>query len=426
MDIYTSMLAKIRSREGLERLSQLYSGRDGALARQISRYSGVVKKHEEQFHCQERLDLISAPGRIEIIGNHTDHNNGRVLAAAVDLDTLCAISPREDLMVHIVSDGFPTLEISLDSLEPREEEQGKSAALVRGVAKGMADRGYRIGGFDAVMVSDVASGSGLSSSAAYEVLIAKALDHLYNGDRMHSTERAQISQYAENVFFGKPSGLMDQMACSTGGLVYIDFKDEPQVEALSYRFGEHGYDIVVVNTRSSHDDLTDAYAAIRREMNAVAAFFGKKVLREVRPEEIWKNIGQLRCQLGERPVLRAVHFFEENQRVKKLVRDVRAEDTASILSAILASGDSSQKLLQNVFVPGVSQPVSLALMVASRFLQGKGAWRVHGGGFAGTTLNIVPSDMTGEFVEQMNSIFGKDSCYVLDVRREGPCVVLSI
>ncbi|MBQ8137799.1 MAG: galactokinase, partial [Clostridia bacterium] len=418
--------AKIRSREGVERLSQLYSGRDGALARQISRYSGVVKKHEEVFHSQGCLDLISAPGRIEIIGNHTDHNNGRVLAAAVDLDTLCAISPRADLTVRIVSEGFPALELSLDSLEPRADEQGKSAALVRGVARGMADRGFTIGGFDAVMVSDVASGSGLSSSAAYEVLIAKALDHLYNSDRMHSTERAQIAQYAENVFFGKPSGLMDQMACSTGGLVYIDFKDEPQVEALSYRFGEHGYDIVVVNTRSSHDDLTDAYAAIRREMNEVAAFFGKKVLREVRPEEVWKNLAALRQQLGERPVLRAAHFFEENQRVKKLVRDVRAEDTANILSAILASGDSSQKLLQNVFVPGVSQPVSQALMVASHFLQGKGAWRVHGGGFAGTTLNIVPSGMTAEFVEEMNGIFGKDSCYVLDVRRDGPSVVLSI
>ena len=425
MDMYTSMLSQIQSREGVERLGRLYSGKDGALARQVSRYSRLVKKHEECYHSHGRLEMVSAPGRIEIIGNHTDHNNGRVLAAAVNLDTVCAVSPRNDRMVHIQSEGFAPLEICLDSLDVREDEKGTSAALVRGVARGMQDRGYTVGGFDAVVVSDVVSGSGLSSSAAYEVMIALALDSLYNGSRMGATERAQISQYAENEYFGKPSGLMDQMACSTGGLVAIDFKDAPVVESLSYRFGEHGYDIVVVNTRSSHDDLTDAYASIRTEMNEVAACFGKRVLREVRPEEVWKSVPQLRQKLGDRPVLRAAHYYNENERVKNMLHDVRAGDTAKMLQAIQASGDSSQKLLQNVFVPGRVQPISTALMAAEHLLMGKGAWRVHGGGFAGTTLNIVPCGLTGEFVDMMDGIFGKDSCFVLDVRKDGPVVALS-
>ena len=425
MDIYTSMLSRVQSREGVEKLGRLYGGKDGALARQISRYSRLVKQHEECYHSHGKLDIISSPGRIEIIGNHTDHNNGRVLAAAVNLDTLCAVSPRQDQIVRIQSEGFVPLEIRLDDLNRHEEEKGTSAALVRGVARAMTDRGCRIGGFDAVMVSDVVSGSGLSSSAAYEVLIALVFDHLYNGSRMGPTERAQISQYAENAYFGKPSGLMDQMACSTGGMISIDFKDDPIVESLSYRFGEHGYDLVVVNTRSSHDDLTDAYASIRSEMNAVAGFFGKHVLREVRPEELWKNIPQLRQQLGDRPVMRAVHFYDENERVKKMIHDVRSGDTERILEAIRASGDSSQKLLQNVSMPGCTQPIALALMAAQHVLHGRGAWRVHGGGFAGTTLNIVPVELTNEFVERMDVIFGKDACFVLDVRKDGPVVVLT-
>ncbi len=424
MDIYTSMLSILRTKEALERMKALYGNREGEMTRQISRYSRMVKKHEDLFHSGKVLQMVSAPGRIEIAGNHTDHNNGRVLAAAVNLDCLAAVSPRKDMTVHVHSHGFLPVEMDLTDTAPREDEKGTSAALIRGVAAGMKEKGMKLGGFDAVVTSDVATGSGLSSSAAYEVMIAQILDSLYNGCTMDPTLRAQIAQYAENVYFGKPSGLMDQMASSTGGMVAIDFKEEPRVESLPFRFSNAGYDIVVLNTGSSHDNLTDEYAAIRTEMNEVAAFFGKSVLRQVRPEEVWQNLKALSEKLGERPVLRAIHFFNENERVKKLVRDVKNDDVARILDGMIRSGDSSQKLLQNVHVPGRAQPMTLALEIAESMLEGRGAWRVHGGGFAGTTLNVVPQDLTEEFTQRMNAVFGEEACFILDVRPEGGAVVL--
>ena len=424
MDIYTEMLSRIRSREGVERLNELYGGKDGELPVQITRYSSVVKKHEELFHSRGSLSMISAPGRIEIAGNHTDHNNGRVLAAAVAPDCVAAVSARKDTLVRVYSRGFAPISMDLGDLEAHEDEKGTSAALIRGVARGMADRGMKVGGFEAVVSSDVVTGSGMSSSAAYEVMVAAILDHLYNGFVMDPIERAVVAQYAENVFFGKPSGLMDQMASSVGGLVTIDFKEKPVVEPLSFRFGEKGYHIIVVNTGSSHDNLTDEYAAIRTEMNEVARYFGKEVLRQVRPEEFWLNIARVREAVGERPVLRAAHFFTENNRVKKLVWDIKNGDIEGILLGINESGQSSQKYLQNVFVPGRSQPLSLALMLAEQMLKGKGAWRVHGGGFAGTTLNIVPEEMVGEFTRKMKGVFGDKCCFVLDIRPEGAAVVL--
>ncbi len=424
MDIYTSMLSILRTKEALERMKTLYGSREGAMTRQISRYSRLVKEHEELYHSAGLLQMISAPGRIEIAGNHTDHNNGRVLAAAVNLDCLAAVSPRGDMKVRVTSRGFRPVELDLNSTSVREEEKGTSAALIRGVAAGMKEKGMKLGGFDALVTSDVVPGSGLSSSAAYEVMIAQILDSLYNGNALDPVERARIAQYAENVYFGKPSGLMDQMASSIGGLVAIDFKEEPKVESLDFRFSDKGYDIIVLNTGSSHDDLTDEYAAIRTEMNRVAAFFGHEVLRQVRPEEVWKNLKPLQEEMGERPVLRAMHFFSENERVKKMVRDVKNGDIEKILQGIIASGESSQKLLQNVFVAGKSQPMTLALAVAETMLANRGAWRVHGGGFAGTTLNVVPTDMTEEFTGKMDTVFGSGSCFILDVRPEGGTVVL--
>ena len=423
MDIYTSMLSNLRTKEALERMSSLYGSREGEMTRQTSRFSRLVKKHEDLYHSTGLLQMVSAPGRIEIAGNHTDHNNGRVLAAAVSLDCLAAVSPAKDMKARVYSRGFQPLEIDLSDTAPREEEKGTSAALVRGVAAGMKEKGFRIGGFDAAVTSSVATGSGLSSSAAYEVLIAQILDSLYNGSTMDPILRAQIAQYAENVYFGKPSGLMDQMASSIGGMVAIDFKEEPKVESLPFRFSSRGYDIVVVNTGSSHDNLTDEYAAIRTEMNEVAAFFGKQVLRQVRPEEVWKNLKAVRESLGERPLLRAMHFFNENERVKKLIHDVKNGDTERVLEGMIQSGESSQKLLQNVNVAGRNQPITLALYIAESLLSGRGAWRVHGGGFAGTTLNVVPTDLTGEFTEKMNAVFGEDACFILDVRPEGGTVV---
>ena len=300
-----------------------------------------------------------------------------------------------------------------------------SAALVRGVAFKMQEKGFQIGGFDAAITSDVLGGSGLSSSAAYEVLICAILDTLYNGFTMDSTLRAQISQFAENEYFGKPSGLMDQMASSTGGLVTIDFKAEPQVQPLSFGFNEAGYSLVVVNTGGSHDNLTPEYAAVRSEMQDVAAFFGEKVLRKVRPEQFWQNIGPLREKVGERAILRAMHFFAENDRVKNMVQAVRHNDLGAMFENVIASGESSWMLLQNIYPAGGQQQLSLALAMAAAMLKGKGAWRVHGGGFAGTTLNFVPNEMVDNFVKRMEAVFGVRSCFVLDVRPEGAAIVLS-
>ena len=426
MNGYAQMLAQLKKSPAMERFARLYGKRDGELARQLTRYSRLVKEHEDIFHADDKpLYLISAPGRTEIIGNHTDHNNGRVLAAAVNLDCLACVSPRDDMNVCIHSQGYPVISLSLDDLAVHEEEKGTSAALVRGVAKGMADRGCRLGGFDAAVTSDVLGGSGLSSSAAYEVMVCAILDALYNGFTVASTPRAQIAQYAENVYFGKPSGLMDQMACSTGGLVTIDFKDEPVVEPLSFNFNEAGFALVVVNTGGSHDNLTPEYAAIRTEMEEVAAFFGEKVLRSVRPEQLEQQMGALREKVGERPILRAMHFFQENKRVKQMVQAIRRKDLAAMLAELNASGESSWKLLQNVFCVGTEQPMTLALALAEEMLAGKGAWRVHGGGFAGTTLNFVPLDLADTFVQRMQAVYGDHSCFVLDVRPEGAAVVFS-
>ena len=424
MDCYAHMLAQLKGPQAMERFARLYGRRDGELARQMTRYSRLVKDHEDIFHAKDKpLYLISAPGRTEIIGNHTDHNNGRVLAAAVNLDCLAAVTPRDDMQVCIRSQGYPAVELSLEDLNVHPEEKGTSAALVRGVAKGMQGLGFRLGGFDAAVTSDVLGGSGLSSSAAYEVMVCAVIDALYNGFTMGSTPRAQIAQYAENEYFGKPSGLMDQMACSTGGLVTIDFKGEPAVKPLSFSFSEAGYALVVVNTGGSHDNLTPEYAAIRTEMEQVAAFFGEKVLRQVRPEQFNQNIGALREKLGERPVLRAMHFFKENTRVRQMVQAIENQDVDGMLKELNASGESSWKMLQNVFCVGKEQPMTLALALAEEMLSGKGAWRVHGGGFAGTTLNFVPNDMVDAFVKQMEAVFGRHCCFVLDVRPEGAAVV---
>ena len=422
-DRYNTLLSRIKDASSLERFSRLYGSRDGELSRQISRCSYLVKKHEDIFHTQAPLCLISSPGRIEIIGNHTDHNHGRVLAAAVNLDTLAVVSPSEGKRVRIHSEGFAPMDIDLNDLDIHEEEKGTSAALVRGVARGMADDGFRIGGFDACITSNVLSGSGLSSSAAYEVLICAVFDHLYNGN-MNPVRRAEISQFAENQYFGKPSGLMDQMACSVGGMVAIDFKDKPVIEPMDFRFSQCGYDIVVVNTGSSHDNLTNEYASIREEMNAVAACFGEPVLRRVRPEQVWQAIPELRKKVGDRPILRAEHFFAENERVKKMTRDVKSGNLEGIFRNIIASGESSWMLLQNVYADKNLQPLALAQMMASEFLDSQGAWRVHGGGFAGTTLNFVPQESTAAFVEKFDAVFGRNACYVLDVRSEGAALLL--
>ena len=428
MNRYAQMLSMLKTPEIMKQLTHLYGQRDGMLVSQSTRYSQLIKRHEEIVGNPEGLRMISAPGRTEIGGNHTDHNKGKVLAAAVNLDTLAAVTPRSDSMVNIHSEGYAPISISLDDLSIREEEKGGTAALVRGVASGMKADGLAIGGFDAVMTSTVRGGSGLSSSAAVEVLLCAIFDELYNGNVMTAKQRAKISQYAENQYFGKPCGMLDQMASSLGGLAYMDFKDaDPQLQAVSYDFAARGYSLVVVNTGGSHDNLTDEYAAVPSEMRAVAAFFGEDALRSVLPERFMQAIPQLREKLGmahaDRAIMRAGHYFAENRRVADQVAALKNDDLQEFFRLIIESGRSSYCYLQNIFATSERQELALGLMLSEQKLTGSGAWRVHGGGFAGTTLNFVPQKKVEAFVRDMEAVFGAHCCNILDIRPVGPACI---
>ncbi len=425
---YAHMIRQLKTPDVMKRLTHLYGQRGGMMVTQTMRYTHMLKKHEDSFNVDGPVYMVSAPGRTEIGGNHTDHNCGKVLAAAVNLDTLAAVSKRKDQFVHIHSDGYKPLTLSLDDLIPHEEEKGTTAGLVRGVAAKLKSEGFAIGGFDAAVSSTVRSGSGLSSSAAFEVMLCAIFDTLYNGWRIDAVKRAKVSQYAENEYFGKPSGLMDQAASSLGGLTCIDFKnEEPKIDRITYDFATKGYALVVVNTGGSHDDLTPAYAAIPKEMRQVADCFGEKCLRRVRPDQFMQNIPMIREKLGagkgDRAILRAAHFFEENRRVTDMTEALQADNLPLFLENIIESGRSSAMYLQNIFASSDAEEIALALMLADSKLKGKGAWRVHGGGFAGTTLNFVPQKDLDSFVKDMSNVFGENSCEVLDIRPEGAAVL---
>ena len=427
MNQYAQMIRLLKTPAVMKTLTHLYGQRDGMLVSQTTRYTRLIKRHEELIGSEEALMLVSAPGRTEIVGNHTDHNRGKVLAAAVNLDTVAAVNRRKDQVVRIFSDGYAPIELNLAQLEVNAEETGTTTSLVRGVAKKLSEMGMTIGGFDAVVNSTVSVGSGLSSSAAFEVMLCAIFDALYNGWKLDPKERAMASQYAENVYFGKPSGLMDQMASSVGGLTYIDFKENtPKVKAISYDFAQKGYALVVVNVGSSHDDLTADYAAIPAEMAQVADCFGEKVLRRVRPEQFLQNIAAVREKLGangDRALLRAAHYFTENTRVADMADALQRDDLEAFRQGMIASGRSSYMYLQNVYAQATHEELCLALMLAEERLCDKGAWRVHGGGFAGTTLNLVPQKELDGFVKCMESVFGVHSCNILDIRPEGAAYI---
>ncbi len=415
------MIRKLETEEAKAQLRYLYGDDEDLLKRQQERYAALIRRHAELFGEREGVQLISAPGRTEIGGNHTDHNHGRVLAAAVNLDALCAASPRDDLTVRFHSEGYAPVEIDLSDLSVRPEEAGTTAALIRGVAAGMKQAGYRIGGFDAAVTSTVAGGSGLSSSAALEVMLTGVLDSLYNRFDMPYVLRAQISKQAENEWFGKPSGLLDQMASAAGGLVTVDFRDtdQPEVEAISYDFARKGYALVVVATGGSHANLTDQYAAIPAEMKQVAECFGQPVLRGLTVEQLTAEAGRLRAKVSDRALLRAFHFIREDERVPRQVAALKEDRIGDFLRLIIESGRSSYMYLQNVFADNRDQSLSLALCLAEEQLRGDGAWRIHGGGFAGTTLNFVPLGQVETFVNVMQNAFGKDACKVLNIRPVG-------
>ena len=403
------------------RVATLYGAGEGVLAAQQARYGKLVDRFEARFgQPKGELFFFSAPGRTEIGGNHTDHNNGRVLAAAVNLDTVAFVEKTDDGVIVVDSEGFPPITVKIDELEVREADFGTTLSLIRGTAGIMKQMGYKVGGFHATISSSVLRGSGLSSSAAFEVLICAILDGLYNGFVIDAKTRAVIAQKVENVFFGKPCGLMDQMASSVGGMVTIDFETEDaQVEAIACDFAAKGYALCVVNTGGDHGALTDGYAAIRTEMEAVAAQFGKKVLREVPQEQVEQNIGKLRCAVGDRAVLRALHFYDDNARVLEEVAAIRGGDLPAFFDAVTRSGDSSWKLLQNVYARPNQEQMAMGIELSRRFLAGAGAQRVHGGGFAGTIQAYVPLDRLDDYIAMIEGAFGKGSCTPLMIRPEG-------
>jgi len=393
--------------------------------KQMRRYERLMMEHQKRFpSAGGRLRLFSAPGRVEVGGNHTDHNHGRVLAAAVNLDAIAAVTPASNNVVTVHSEGYgDPFRIDLSDLDAKEDEKETSSALIRGICRAFRDRGYKIGGFNACVTSDVAVGSGLSSSAAFEVLIATTLNHLFNGGDIPAKDIALMGQYAENYYFGKPSGLMDQMTSAVGGLVTIDFEDptNPVVRKLDFDFASCGYDLVVVNTGGSHADLTPHYSAVATEMKAVAAALGKKVLREVSLEELKDSVKKVRREVGDRAVLRALHFFADNERVAEQVNALAARDVETFLRLVNESGRSSWMLLQNLYAPErpAEQGLAIALAVTDQLLKGKGACRVHGGGFAGTILVFVPQELTISYTDRMNDLFGDRAAQTLRVRSIG-------
>lgn len=366
---------------------------------------------------------FSAPGRTEIGGNHTDHQRGRVLAAAVNLDTVAAVRVNGTNIIRIQSKGYPMSVVDLDNLTPVESEINSTPALIRGVAARFAQLGCKVEGFDAYCESTVLPGSGLSSSAAYEVLIGTIINCLFFDKKLSAIEIAQVGQYAENVFFGKPCGLMDQIASSVGAMVFIDFKDPqaPVVEKIDFDFASAEHALCIIDTGADHADLTDEYAAVPGELKALCNILGEGELRSISKMDFYSNIQRLRKEVGDRAVLRAIHIYDENQRVKLQKKALQAGDFASFLSYVTESGLSSWRHLQNVIPAGrkEKQEVAFALTIAEKLLNGRGACRVHGGGFAGTIQAFVPNDLLEDFKNGIESVLGEGSCYVLSIRPQG-------
>lgn len=371
----------------------------------------------------EKHFVFSAPGRTEISGNHTDHQHGCVLAAAVNLETVADVCLNGTNTIRVQSEGYPALEVSLDDLAVREEEKNTTAALIRGVASCFAQKGAKLEGFDAAVSSTVLPGSGLSSSAAFEVLFGTILNELFYDKRLSAVEIAQIGQYAENVYFGKPCGLMDQMASSVGGLVYIDFEnpEQPKIEKINFDLAKAGYALCIIDSGADHADLTDEYAAIPNELKEVCRFFGKDVLREIPEEEFLEKLPELRKQVSDRAILRAIHVYQENKRVKILASALRNEDLYAFFHMVRQSGQSSWMYLQNIYPSGAvaKQEVAVALTLCDTLLHGRGAYRVHGGGFAGTVQAFVPFDLLTKFKSEIERVLGEGKCHVLNIRADG-------
>ena len=403
---------------------ELYGFDDSVLKEQASRYAALMAEFQKSYRTDD-VSLFSSPGRTEIGGNHTDHNYGRVLAGAVDLDMIAVAAQNGTNTIRIKSVGYPEFQVDLSTLAIDESQFYTSSSLVKGICARMKEVGYEIGGFDACVDGRVPKGSGLSSSASFEVLIGAILNHLFNNGKMTGVENAIIGQWSENNYFGKPCGLMDQTACSVGGLITIDFKDpsKPIVKEVDFDFVSTGFALVITDVGGGHDDAASQaeYASLPTEMKSVAAVLGAKVLREVTLEQIVEKIPEIRKKTGDRAILRAYHFQGDNQRVVDQVAALEKNDFQAFLKMVVESGYSSYMYNQNIFdvVHKDDQVVSLALALSEMVLKGKGAWRVHGGGFGGTIQAFVPQDLLDKYVETLEHVYGEGKCHKLFIRAKG-------
>ncbi len=421
MSSIESLIARINHGDN-KAFRALYGNDPAELKKQADRYTTLLQQFRSSFGENE-AELFSSPGRTEIGGNHTDHNYGRVLAGAVNLDNAAVAAKNGTNSIRIISLGYPKFEVDLSSLKADKNEQFTSAALVRGICSRMKELGYNIGGFDACIDGGVPKGSGLSSSASFEVLIGAMVSVLFNQGKLDPIQNAIIGQYSENNYFGKPCGLMDQTACAMGGLITIDFKDpsNPVVKKVNFDFVATGFALVITDTGGNHADLNDEYASLPTDMKAVAAELGAKVLREVSLEQVLNIAPRIREKVGDRAILRAIHFQGDNQRVVEQVTALEKNDFKAFLGMVVDSGFSSYMYNQNIFpVNNIrEQGVSLALALSELVLKGRGAWRVHGGGFAGTIQAFVPNDLLNKYVSTLEHVYGKGSCHKLFIRPQG-------
>jgi galactokinase len=417
------MIEKIKNGWLDHEFARLYEPGGEAAAKQRARYADALENFAMLYGDDRDVSIYSAPGRVELCGNHTDHNNGVVMAAAVNMDIIAVASKSESGAIRLRSRGFPEEDVvALSSLAPDPPEAGRSSAIIRGIASAFAERGV-CGAFDAYTTSDVLKGSGLSSSAAFEVCVGTIINGEFNGGSFGAVELGLIGQFAENKFFGKPSGLMDQTTCSVGGAVSIDFENpaSPKVESVPLDLASHEISLVVTDTKGDHSGLTDEYAAIRSDMESAAAVFGKRCLREIEYVDFKARIPEVRRMAGDRAVVRAIHFFEECGRVREAIEAVKSGDIAKWLALMIECGHSSCEFNQNAYSvkSPESQGISVGLAISQGILRGRGAWRLQGGGFAGTIQAFVPNDMLGEYRRALGGVFGADACHVLRIRQAG-------
>lgn len=398
-------------------------GKNADIPAKKLRINKLKQKFLKSFNIKN-ADIFSSSGRIEILGNHTDHNHGNVLVGAISQDIVAASAKREDGKIIIKSEGFEDIEFNASDTEKKESEKGKSISLLKGIIKALTDKGYKIGGISAMLTSNIFKGAGVSSSAAYEVLFCKILSCYYCNDSISPLDNAKISQFAESVYFGKPCGLLDQSGISFGGVNHIDFSDitSPKITTITPDFT--GYSIVITNSGGDHSNLTPEYAAVKEDMHSISKFFGKEYLREVPYEKFCLAIPELKNELGGRAILRAFHFYHENLRVDSAAESLKNSDMQKFLLNVNLSGESSYKLLQNCYLGGDKyQGIPLALEISKQLLCGKGAVRVHGGGFAGTIIAFVPQDMTLNYIKNMQKIFGNENVIEVSLRNTGAALI---